>query len=440
MGFISIALLIIGLRAFFIKQKHITLIAIVVLSSSYFRLVDQIFLIGPISLQHSDLALILIFLLLPFRSKKNEKQFKSLKTALLIFFIFLGISIFYDAVIRDTTLIQIFRTTRKTGYLLFLFLIISFELSDYKKLLKFLVYITIIHSIMYISQYIFGYSFGEKTEYLKEFGDARYTNLPTYILPVLVICLYTIKKREISLPLIILFIITIILGQSRGAIISVISVFLVYLFLQQKIKLHTFILIPIVFFISYNIIISYYPIVEERFIQLYQELNLVGDMDYSQLNDFFHEGSFIFRFGLAYERYMYVIHDPIYMFLGVGYIPDIDIIEPIFTLGTRSPMMPTGFEQYNTADSFLPNIITRYGILGSILFISFLIKLFSFSYKNRSLLSGKILFTYLCSILFISFSSQSFYNGQYFIFTFIMIGFVCLGKREIIKYKLFNNI
>lgn len=429
MGLISIFLFLFGFFTFIKKHKYFTLIVIVVLSSGYFRLVNSNFFLGPISLQHGDLALLLIFLLLPFRKKLNNKQLKGIQRALTLFLIFLVVSIVYDFFFRGTSLMQIFRTTRKIGYLAFFFLFNSFSWHDYKKFIRFLIVIVVIHSLLYISQYVFGYSFTSAGIAIDELDGLRYSNAPTYILPILVICVFALSNIKTKISLIILFLIVIVLTQSRGAIISVMSVLLLYLFLQTKIKLHTLLFISLVIIIGYNITLSYLPVIGVRFLHLFEQINLVGEMNYNNLQSFFHQGSFIFRLGVTYERLMYVLEEPMRIIFGVGFVPDMDITTPIFIVGTASPVLPTGFEQYNSVDIFFPNIITRYGIVGSLIFLYFIFQLFTLSFKNRELLWGKILFTYLVAMAFISLINETFYNGQYFVFIFILLGMVVIERK-----------
>ena len=431
MGLISILLFLIGFLTYFSKHKYITLIVIAVLSTGYFRLVEPGFFIGPISLQHGDLALLLIFSIVPFRKKLNDKQLKGIKKALILFFIFLSISIFYDFFLRGTTPMQIFRTIRKTGYLAFFFLIYSFGRRDYEKFIRFIVTVTVIHTILYVSQYIFSYSLTGNF-IINELGGARYGNYPTYIIPILVISLFTLSSSLVNKVLIVLLFIAILLAQSRGAIVSALSIFILYMFLKGKIKLHTLIIVSLLLFVGYNVTLNYFPIIEERFSHLFSGISIVGKMNYNNLQAFYQEGSFIFRWGVTYERFMYVIKEPVRIILGVGFVPDMDIISPIFVLGTHSPTLPTGFEQYNSVDILFPNIITRYGLVGSSIFLYFIYQLFKFSFNKKNLIWGKVLFTYLFSLLFISLINETFYNGQYFFFIFILIGIVCYSDKNAI--------
>jgi hypothetical protein len=422
MGFITIILFIIGFFAFFSKQKQLTLMIIAVLASQYFRLVDPNFFIGPFSFQHGDFALLLIFSLLPFRKKLNNAELNGIRKSLILFFIFLFVSILYDLSMRSTTPMQIFRTTRKTGYLAFFFLLTSFPYKDYQRLIQFIFIVTVIHAFLYIFQYILGYAFlpGKVDE--NELGGVRFGNSPVFLIPILVVTVFSLYKKKYQIVFIILFLISIVFSQSRGMIVSAISILLVYALLANKLKIIPVTLISLTLIIGYNIIISYFPIIEERFLHLFTEINEVNKMNYNDLNAFYHQGSFIFRWGVTYERLMYVLEDPVRIILGVGYIPDIDITYPIFTIGTHSPTLPTGYEQYNSVDIFFPNIITRYGIVGSLIFLFLIFEIFLFSFKNRLSLWGKVLLTYLVSMLFISLINETFYNGFNFLFIFFFMG------------------
>lgn len=429
MELISVFLFLIGLWTYFSNYKYFTLIIIALLSSNYLQLADPNFLLVNISLQHGDLALLLIFFLLPFRKKNKDSQLNDIRKILFVFLIFLAIAIAYDFFTRGTTAMQIFRTTRKTGYLAFFFLINSFSLRDFQKFIYFFILLTIIHSILYISQYIFNYSFSNTENVDNEFGAARYRNIPYYIIPFFIICLFTVYKPRLKFLLTLLLFIVILLAQSRGAITAIAIVLLLFFIFQYRIKLSTLVYVFSFFIISYILVPYFFPIIGIRFQSLLSELDLVGRFDFNNLNFFYHQGSFTFRLGLTYERLMYVLDDTTRIILGVGFIPDFDILKPIFILGTISPTLPAGYEQFNSADILFPNLITRYGIVGSLIFISFIIQLFIYSYKNKGLIWGKILFTYLFALSIISLNSETFYNGQNFIIIFIMIGLIIKNKR-----------
>ena len=431
----SIVIFFCGFYSFFKKEKFITLITIIILSSNYWGYIKPNFNLFSFSFQYSDLALLLIVCLFPFRILKTDLELKYVNRALIFFLVFLLIAVSYDYFERGTTLIQIFKTTRKTGYLLFFFLLRSFKFSDYTKTIKFLIILTVVQSFLYISQYIFEYSINSENYNLNEFGEPRYSNFPEYILPCLATIIFFFKKKSVKIILI-LFILTVILYQSRGVIISIIAMFLISLFLKKKISLKYFIITSLLSSIIFLSISAFFPILLVRFTNLQTEIIMINQMNYNSLNDFYHEGSFLFRLGLTYERFLYVLQEPIRILLGVGFIPDMDIFSPIFVLGTYSEVMPTGFEQFNSIDILFPNIITRYGIFGSLIFINLLIVIIKLGYKNKEIITGQILITYMFSMIYISLINESFYNSKYFILIFILIGMLVSQKKSIQNHNI----
>lgn len=436
MSFISILLFIVGFYGFFNNKRYLTLIIILILSSSWFGFAEPILSLGPIQLQNGDLALLLIFVLLPFRNKYQNSQLNGIKNALILFLLFFSVSVAYDYIFRGTSPMQIFRTTRHNGYLAFFFLINSFSWRDYRIFFKYVIIITVIHAILYISQYLFGINLSSQEIDLNEFGGARYRNDPPYLIPAFVFLIFLIEENRLYKWYIVLFILAVILTQSRGAIISTITVVFLFFILNKKMKIHTLLFISLITISIYNITLNYFPIISERFNDSYTQYNSFADLDFNNLESFYYQGSFIFRIGLTFERLMYVLSDPITTLIGVGYIPDMDLTSPIFILGTESPILPVGYEQYNSVDIFFPNIITRYGITGSIIFLYLIFQLFVFSFKHRQYLFGKILLTYLMSLLLISFIYSSFYNGHFYFIIFILIGLTMME----IKSQVINNI
>jgi hypothetical protein len=428
MGYVSFILFIIGLVQYFEKRRYITLIVIITLASGYFRLVNQNFSFGLLSLQHGDVALVLIFCLLPFRNRNYGSELRDIKKAFFFFVVFLTVSILFDIGIRETSIFQVFRTIRKIGYHSFLFLIYSFSVKDYKKAIKFFVSITVIHAILYVSQYIFGTMIVSYGVSENELGKARYNNWPTFLTASSVFVIFN-SKKNIKTIIVLILIMATILTQSRGMIASVGSIVLFYNYFRNRLKLPMLILSFIIFIIIFQAVTILMPIIGDRFMHMMQELKLIKNLNYNSLVDFYHQGSLIFRWGITYERIMYVIENPVRIFLGVGFVPDMDITQPIFTLGTNSPVLPTGREQFNTIDIFFPNIITRFGILGSGLFLWYLFKFFSFSYNNLDDSVGKTLFVYLVSMLLISFINETFYNGFNFLFIFLFVGLVIRNNQ-----------
>lgn len=417
MALLSISSFLLGLISFFNKNKKITLICIFLLAYDFINLVQPFFYIGTVSIQNSDLALLLIFCILAFRSKVNYKDLKGIKTVLLAFLVFLSISVLYDIFIMGTTLSQSFKTLRNFGFLFFFFILDKFKFKDYNFFLSFILNITIIHSIIYISQYIFGFSFF--VDSLKSvMGQLRFSNSPPFLYISLVLFLFEKKSNYVK---ILIILIAILCTLSRAAlIVAIISIFCALIY-KYKYNLFKVAFSMTLIYLIFSFIISYSTSLNNRITDANEQISSVSSLDFDNLNSFYHQGSLIFRLGLTYERLMYVLEDPKKIILGVGFVPDIDIEKKIFTLGTKSEVLPSGYEQYNTGDILYPNIITRFGIFGSLLFMTIIFKILQFSLKNIRFNSGKILATYMIALLFSSFNNQSFYEAQQFMLIFMLI-------------------
>lgn len=428
MGIISLMLFFLGFVSFFTKSKYLTLITIAILSTRYFGFYTENFYIGSFSLQHGDVALVLIFSLIPFRTKNIDLDLNKLRKAIILFLSFLFISISYDLIYRDISIIQVFRTTRKIGYFAFFFLISSFKYIDYIKFFKFIIYFTIFHSILYLSQYVFSYSlFGEESK-INELGGVRYGLSPVYIIPSLCALIFIYSKTIFRVSTIYLLIITILFTQSRGAIIAMVSVYLTYLVYQNKLKIKYLFIFPFLASIIYFSLILILPVIVERFDILFYEIASLTNLNLDDFSNFYTDGTLTFRFVLTAERFLYVIQDPIFSLLGVGFFPDNEISSALFFVNSFSPDLPIGHETYNSVDIFFPNIITRYGLLGSVVYIVLIYQFFKFSIKNKKYIWSQALHSFLISLLFISLINESFYNGQYFFMIFVLVGLTIKSK------------
>lgn len=417
MAFLSISFFLLGLISFFTKNKKITLICIFLLTYNFINLVQPFFYIGSVSIQNSDLALLLIFSILVFKSKFNYKDVKGIKIVLVAFLVFLSISVLYDIFVMGTTLSQSFRTLRKFGFLFFFFILDKFKFKDYKFLFSFILNITLIHSIIYISQYIVGFSFF-KDSLKSDMGQLRFSNSPPFLYISLVLFLFEKKSNYVK---ILIILIAILCTLSRAAlIVAVISVFYALIY-KYKFNLFKVGFSMTLIYLIFSFIISYSTSLNNRITDANEQITSINSLDFDNLNSFYHQGSWIFRLGLTYERLMYVLEDPKKIILGVGFVPDFDIERKIFILGTKSDVLPTGYEQYNSGDILYPNIITRFGIFGSLLFMAIIFKILQFSLKNTRFNHGKILTTYIIALLFSTFNNQSFYVAHQFLFVFILI-------------------
>lgn len=430
MAIVTILIFLMGLISFFNNKKLLTLISLFLLIYNYLGLSQPYFNIGSLTIQNSDLALLLIFILLPFRIKLNFKELKNINKSIIIFIVFLSFSLSYDLIFRETTPFQAFRSLRNLGFLFFYFIMFLFDYKDYKRFFNIIITITVIHSLIYISQYIFNFSFFSDKLLPNDEGIIRYSNSPHFFTITIILLIFKKLKNYFDYLKITIVTIAVLFTLSRGAISILLIIFLLALIFKYKKKVYKFVIPLSLFYMIFSFIISNTSL-NSRFSKANNEITSFTNIDFDNLNSLYHQGSLIFRLGLTYERIVYVLEDPVRIILGVGFIPDMDIKRKIFVIGTHSEILPTGFEQYNSADIMLPNLITRFGIFGSLLFLMLIYYIFRFSLVNKDCEFGKILFTYTISLVFLSLNNQSFYQTQLFIMFFMMISMILSKKYSL---------
>ena len=433
-GLSSIVLFFLGLGFFFNGSRHLTLIILFTLASSYFELMPGFFSLGITTIQHSDFALLMIGILLPFRTGSSNK-FREVKKWIVIFFAFLVVSCAYDFLFRDSSLMQIFRTVRGTFYLSFVWLLSSFKANDYLLLFKFLVIVTIGHSFLYLSQYLFDFRLTEGLAE-NEFGGKRVTGgHPPFLYLAVVLSLYFCKSKRSLVAILGLFVTVILFGQSRGALIGLGASLICYLYFFSKVGkgFWTWFGMASATLMTVCCLLIMFPEVSSRVGLLREESKNFNQLDFSRVETFRFKGSATFRIGLIYERFNYVSEDPIKMLFGVGFVPDKDIRVAIFKLGTESPSLPTGFEQYNSVDILFPNLITRYGFFGSAIFVILILKTYSAAFKGYRVALGKTTICYLAWMLVGSFNNETYYDCFNFLAIFSLIQ--CVDARVLQTQK-----
>jgi len=154
-----------------------------------------------------------------------------------------------------------------------------------------------------------------------------------------------------------------------------------------------------------------------EFSQDYNEAtSIVSEFNASDdITEYYHGGSFQFRLAMFGERVLYLIENN-RLFFGDGFIPDSKLDSQIFIIGTATDSYIFGIEQYNSADFLFVNTISRFGLIGSILFIYLFIYLFKFSKYNMFFFLSFLIF-----ILLTSLNSNLLYKMNNFVLIYLII-------------------
>lgn len=405
-------LIIVSLISFYIEKKHFLLYTIILFNTNFFNFFNETkYLFDSIIL--SDISIVL-FLFLIINSK-----FKNYSYSKYIYFFFIGLFVLisYDFYWRNNDALSIFKSTRHLIFLLAINLK-GFDESIIKRTFNLIILSGFFISILFLFEVLFNINF---LPFEFQYDDSSIVNRPLYsplFLTLFIILLIPAKRSFKKLFFLFVFFLSLFISSSFGSIFSIFIVLLIYFYFKYKFSIQRVFLVgfssALVFFsadIINNSLSNKGISVKEIF-----SFNL-NNINEDYLNELRFSGSGSFRIAVLIERLYYVISDSERFIFGAGFTPDQDLKNKLFVVGTESPSLYVGYEQYNSKDIFLPNIITRFGIILSIYFLFTIYKFFVFLSKNKFFNYYFFLgFLFMTSLIFRSFNNNTFFDGiNYFI-------------------------
>lgn len=310
-------------------------------------------------------------------------------------------------------------------------LVAELDREDVIKLVKQISIITLITTLLYLSQPVIGLkmlhhaSIGEGVD-----GISRYRNIP--YLAYFFLIYFTVKLKFTSLKSVLyllLFIAALLLTQHRGIMIGYVMAVGLYLIISRNSK--RIIQYAIIGILVMGVAGQY---LENRFNQdnTSDDISNVLSLDYRSAvaQGFDVEGgaTFSFRVLLLMERIDYLVNNPKYLLTGVGVrhedspntSRDFD-----FVLGTRKPNPVTGqWEpcQISSADLAWLSPLMRFGLIGLILFAIFTLqnmKILFLNRKSSNLAMSAFLFYML--LFFISFKNDFLFSDLHLFLLYLLI-------------------
>ena len=348
-----------------------------------------------------DLAFIyiVVILLVNLVISEEKKQFNDTKICILIgaFVFFMFLNVRFSFVHYKFTPYQILQGSRASFLVLSYFFLRKIEKDTFIWLNTVFFYITIVTSILYIIEVFYNiptlpYKFA--TVKVDEFtGIMRYYNSPPLLYWYLIVTILFPKiiKSRLVLPSIFIFSVALIATLGRIQIGMTAIVLLLGLFFKGRIST----LIKALF-ILLILSIPFMEIISLRFQGTY------GDDSESEVRSLFSggiedmangtdmdEGTLTYRFAWVYERMLYLrersLGEKIY---GLGLISDsqIDVVQPMyhFNLGLYSEDGTK--QQMTTPDISYGNLLSKYGYVGGILYLTlwFYLLFFFFHYRKET--------------------------------------------------------
>lgn len=334
-----------------------------------------------------------------------------IKRAIYYFFLFLIAIILVNVIFYQVPIKEIMRTGRLYLFLLSIFLFTLLSVQQIEKTLFILFKITLLCSIIYISQSFIhkplltggvtipsGWSIGGIT-------IPRYFNTPMFLLFSFFYCLFVspFKGRKKIVCIAVLGL-TIILPASRSLIIFI----LLGLIFGRGVQTGKFsgalkyvVIVGLVFLPFMNILTERFEKDDTK-----GDINAVLSGTYKPTMYDQNSGNLTFRIAHFYERAKYVIQHPIYILFGVGFMTEDSKLANQFNFKIGLQNEETGLIiQLDTGDIAWSVLILRLGIVGTIFYLLIVIQMLIFSFKNKNNPISMILFIMLLIIVLQSISS-----------------------------------
>lgn len=147
------------------------------------------------------------------------------------------------------------------------------------------------------------------------------------------------------------------------------------------------------------------------------------DIEEVELGD---ESTLLFRIAHFYERYMHILEKPIETAFGSGLMAeDSNYTNKKFNFIIGLENEKTGETvQLETSDIAWSNLIIRYGIIGTLIYLAIYISIMIFYYKHRKARYGLSTFLYLLLLLFTSITSNQLYYVYMLVFPFMFFDMI----------------
>jgi hypothetical protein len=329
---------------------------------------------------------------------------------LAVYCLFLVVLLLYSIYIKEIEGSVAIRVFRNFIFFISLFLFLPLRQADFEKIWKLVVYATSIASILYCLQPLLHMGLLNKViadlDVDREAGIvSRYYNVPVFICPVLFFLFFpghtfSIRFRYIQLGINTL---AVLFTQHRNLVIAVLLCYLLYLIINNKLRLANAIIYGI---LSVGILIGADDFMDRR---LSKGLEEIGNTSVSRqvvnfqtiaLSDL---STTEFRKLLFMERLRFVWKDETRTVFGIGLMTDDSKKARSLRFYIGSPDKDGNISQVANIDIVWASMLLQLGILGSLLFIFlhlFLLKLFFTQRRNPYMQTGIF---YIVSLLISSF-------------------------------------
>lgn len=347
-----------------------------------------------IAVKGSDLALVLILVLLPITYYRNKALFSirgdTLVRWIWIFLSFYVIELIITLIIGHESLFNGLKVIRSSFFMLGFFVLRDIPIKCYQKFLKIALWITLIQSVLFFLQFV-GINLLSGQRDVSEEADYFVTNIPTLTLLFLFLLWkfdYLEKKRFF---LIAVLVVVVLSTYVRGTIIAVLLGFAYYSALINRQKKRV---------VTIALLLLTIPLAMQ-FINKKSEITGSSHRNFEEIESVFNQrvnmedvtdgkdGTFLFRMAMLSERIDWIRNNPKYLLTGVGTMHE-DSPKTLqmfdFVLGTYNEDRFYGRTIIESGDIAWVPIVLRYGLIGVFIHFMMFFLLFKVSRKRDDLL------------------------------------------------------
>jgi len=426
-GFLNICLFVYGVFSLRYRKINHYLFILIYFSTSFFGFIAPYINYGFKDINNTDFAVILFIIgIFTLPKKYNSisllKSYITLKKIINTFIIFIFALIIYDLIIASNTFINIIIETRLYLFLFVLKLIDRIKLKDIYPLLYLIAVFVSVKSVIYSCQYFFNFEIFETPKFLSSIGKFSGFNV---ISPLIIVFLLAKSKTPSFVDRLFIFflILSSLLIAASGYILINTAIISLYLYHHKSSIRHRILQIFIIPLLILYVLTNQSDVLNDFSTDYSEAISFKSNFDNSRdLNQFYHAGSFQFRLAQVAERVNYLIDNNKLLF-GDGFTPDSKLIRQLFVIGTHTNTTLFGVQQYNSADILYVNTISRFGLIGTIFFISVFVYLIKFRKYNPFFVNSFLIFLIISSL-----NSNLLFRMENFLVLFLFLLFVLEAK------------
>lgn len=310
----------------------------------------------------------------------KDKSFFSVKKMNFVYIIYLLIAYQLFEVVRTLyigaeSLGFIIKVARINIIYLAFFVLRTIPLRAFKRYIKLNLYFCIIQGIFFYLQLIGINLLQGRVEEATSAGQiTRYANCPAFTLFYIFYCFFGEKNSYTKVFYLCFWGGMLILGQSRGDITAVALAFVIYYLIKNKLKYYAYFIPTIILAVYIVTPMFQYRDENSRSTFIEDITNIIVAEDFTEIEN--NGGNFTFRIAMLAERFNFLIENPQYMLTGVGCIHEDspNCYERFdFIIGTQNEERINGYCLIESGDITWVPILLRYGLLGTFIYLLFLL-------------------------------------------------------------------